>query len=125
MSVRVADRNDSIVEYLNTAHELELFSTRAVSNEKVIPKRYRFTLGRKILDHVQNINTVVIYADRCKDAELKKSYLKEALISIDLLYARLRIAYELLQIRTPTIDEWARLITKEEDAVHKAIARIK
>jgi hypothetical protein len=71
MGVRARDRGQSEIEFLNTAHELEMFTIRAAHNENVIPKRYRLTLGKDLMTSVRTIHANITYANSLNPLNVK------------------------------------------------------
>ena len=69
------------MEFLNTAHELELQTIRMTMRENAIPKRYRYVLGRPLTDSARALNQYIIYANgiyptKKEEYELRRNYQK-------------------------------------------------
>lgn len=110
------------MEFINSAHELELMTIRLVHRENVIPKRYRLTLGSKLIESVRKINQYVTYANGIypkKDAELveRNKLQVNALLEIRNLLELMRLTSELFPIKGTVLEEWTRLALKEEHAI--------
>jgi hypothetical protein len=128
-NVRQRERGTSEIEFLNTAHELELYTIKVVHNEKVIPKRYRLTLGKSLMESARTINQNVTYANsinpmHTKDPELKKrdyqmrrEFQKLAVVEIQNLLALMRVVSELLPVKDTVLEEWTGLVLLEEKVV--------
>ena len=122
MSVLQRNRTESKMEFINSAHELELMTIRLVHRENVIPKRYRLTLGSKLIESVRKINQYVTYANGIypkKDAELveRNKLQVNALLEIRNLLELMRLTSELFPIKGTVLEEWTRLALKEEHAI--------
>jgi hypothetical protein len=134
MGVRARDRGQSEVEFLNTAHELEMFTIRAAHNENVIPKRYRLTLGKDLMTSVRTIHANIVYANslnplNVKDEEqrahtyqLRYDRQKRAYIELQNLFAIMRVVSELLPVKDTVLEEWTGLVLKEEKVLKAWIA---
>jgi hypothetical protein len=134
MGVRARDRGQSEVEFLNTAHELEMFTIRAAHNENVIPKRYRLTLGKDLMTSVRTIHANIVYANslnplNVKDEEqrahtyqLRYDHQKRAYIELQNLFAIMRIVSEILPEKDTVLEEWTGLVLKEESVLKAWIA---
>lgn len=125
MSVLEKDRHDSETEFLNTAYELEKYTYKQAMNEKIIPKRYRFTLGKSLIEATEKICKNVIYANSIfpnpksdefkEEIELRKRYQKIATREIYNFLHLVRLVSELFpSISCATLEEWTRMATKEE-----------
>jgi len=121
MAVRANERGESSVEFLHTAHELELFTLKAIHNEKIIPKRYRLTYGTKILEHAITVNNCVktgngIYLNK-QNYPKRAQCQRKARYELELLLERLQVASEAFPIKDTTLEMWTGLILKEEKAL--------
>jgi hypothetical protein len=127
MSVLSRLRGTSEMEFLNTAHELEMFTIRACHNENVIPKRYRLTKGNELMESARTIHKNITYANsifptKKKEYELRRNYQKRAMIEIQNMLALMRIVSELFPIKDSTLEEWVGLVLKEESALKNWIS---
>ena len=114
------------MEFLNTAHELELQTIRMTMRENAIPKRYRYVLGRPLTDSARALNQYIIYANgiyptKKEEYELRRNYQKRAVLEIQNMFEIMRIATELLPIKNTVLEEWIKLATLEETLLRKWI----
>ena len=114
------------MEFLNTAHELELQTIRMTMRENAIPKRYRYALGRPLTDSARALNQYIIYANgiyptKKEEYELRRNYQKRAVLEIQNMFEIMRIATELLPIKNTVLEEWIKLATLEETLLRKWI----
>ena len=114
------------MEFLNTAHELELQTIRMTMGENAIPKRYRYVLGRPLTDSARALNQYIIYANgiyptKKEEYELRRNYQKRAVLEIQNMFEIMRIATELLPIKNTVLEEWIKLATLEETLLRKWI----
>jgi hypothetical protein len=120
MSVLARNRKESEVEFLNTAFELEKFTVQACHRENVIPKRYRLTLGNRLMESAKIIHNNIVYANTIR-VNKKKDYVRrmgfqyKALLEIQIMLKDLRLISELFTaIKDSVLEEWTGLIIKEE-----------
>lgn len=121
MAVRANERGESSVEFLHTAHELEIFTLKAIHNEKIIPKRYRLTYGSKILEHAITINNCVrtgnkIYLNK-QNYPKRAQCQRKAKYELELLIERLQVASEIFPIKDTVLETWTGLLLKEDKAI--------
>lgn len=114
------------MEFLNTAHELELQTIRMTMRENAIPKRYRYVIGRPLTDSARALNQYIIYANgiyptKKEEYELRRNYQKRAVLEIQNMFEIMRIATELLPIKNTVLEEWIKLATLEETLLRKWI----
>ena len=126
MSVLAGKRAESKMEFLNTAHELELQTIKMTMRENTIPKRYRYVLGRPLTDSARTLNQCIVYANGIfpkskEEYELRRSHQKRALLEIQNMFELMRIATELLPIKSTVLEEWVKLVTLEETLLRKWI----
>lgn len=125
MSVLKRNRGESQLEFLNSSHQLELYTIRAAHRETVIPRRYRLTLGSKLTESARKINQYIAYANSLrndKPAELKVrlKYQRCAIIEIQNLIELVTLTSELFpSIKDGTIEEWTRLMISTENSVKR------
>lgn len=130
MSVRANERGESKMEFLNSAFELEKYTMQICHRETAIPKRYRLTIGKSLMDSAKIIHNCVIYANSIypnKDndtpeiykakVDLRRQYQEKAIREIQIMMKDLRLAYEVLQIKATVFDPWTGLLLKEEKAI--------
>ena len=114
------------MEFLNTAHELELQTIKMTMRENAIPKRYRYVLGRPLTDSARALNQYIIYANvifptNKEEYELRRNYQKKAVLEIKNMFEIMRIATELLPIKNGVLEEWIKLASLEENLLRKWI----
>lgn len=119
MSVRSDKRNESSLEFLNTAHELEKLTMTLTLRESAIPKRYRYILGQPLCESARLINKYIVYANSIfpktqEEYEMRKRYQKQARIELFNYSELMRLATELLPIKGGVIEEWTTLERREE-----------
>lgn len=119
MSVLARNRSTSAMEFLNTAHELEKFTIEACHRENVIPKRYRLSKGKDLMESAKIVNNNVIYANsvfpRTK-AEYQKriKFQKRAIMEIQIMLKDLRLLSEILPISDSVLEKWTGYLINEE-----------
>lgn len=126
MSVLAGKRAESKMEFLNTAHELELYTIRLTMRENGIPKRYRYVLGKPLTDSVRILNQNIVYANSIYptkkiEYEVRKKYQKRAMIEIHNLLELMRITTELIPLSNAALEEWVKLATMEENLLKRWI----
>ena len=110
------------MEFVNSAHELELLTIKISMRETAIPKRYRYVLARPLCESARQINQCITYANSIvpKTADeyyRRKSFQKRALNEIKNYLELMRLTTELLPIKASTITEWSNAAYKEYKAV--------
>lgn len=126
MSVLAGKRAESKMEFLNTAHELELQTIRMTMRENAIPKRYRYVLGRPLTDSARTLNQYIVYANgifptKKAEYEVRRKYQKRAMLEIQNMLELMRITTELIPIKNTVLEEWVKLATLEENLLRKWI----
>lgn len=127
MSVRANKRKASQMEFINSAHELEMYTIRLSVRENAIPKRYRYILGKPLCDAARRLNQYVIYANSIYpkikgDYELRSHYQQMALAELQNIFELMRIVSELLPIKGTVLSEWTGIARKEDKALRSWIA---
>lgn len=123
MSVLAKDRGKSAMEFLNTAFELEKFTIQACHRENVIPKRYRLTKGKDLMESAKIIGNNVVYANSIfpkSKAEYQKrvKFQQRAIWEIQIMLKDLRLVSEVFtQIKDSVLEEWTGLLLKEERSI--------
>lgn len=126
MSVLAGKRAESKMEFLNTAHELELQTIRMTMRENAIPKRYRYVLGRPLTDSARTLNQYIVYANGIfptnkAEYEVRRKYQKRAMLEVQNMLELMRITTELIPIKNTVLEEWVKLATLEENLLRKWI----
>lgn len=119
MSVLARNRSTSAMEFLNTAHELEKFTIEACHRENVIPKRYRLSKGKDLMESAKIVNNNVIYANSVfpkTKAEYQRriKFQKRAIMEIQIMLKDLRLLSEILPISDSVLEKWTGYLINEE-----------
>ena len=119
MSVLARDRSTSAMEFLNTAHELEKFTIEACHRENVIPKRYRLSKGKDLMESAKIVHNNVIYANSVfprSKAEYQRriKFQKRAIMEIQIMLKDLRLLSEILPISDSVLEKWTGYLINEE-----------
>ena len=119
MSVLAGNRSTSAMEFLNTAHELEKFTIEACHRENVIPKRYRLSKGKDLMESAKIVNNNVIYANsvfpRTKaEYQRRIKFQKRAIMEIQIMLKDLRLLSEILPISDSVLEKWTGYLINEE-----------
>ena len=119
MSVLARNRSTSAMEFLNTAHELEKFTIEACHRENVIPKRYRLSKGKDLMESAKIVNNNVIYANsvfpRTKaEYQRRIKFQKRAIMEIQIMLKDLRLISEILPISDSVLEKWTGYLINEE-----------
>lgn len=123
MSVLAKDRGKSTMEFLNTAFELEKFTITACHRENVIPKRYRLTKGKELMESAKIIGNNVVYANSIfpkskSDYQRRVRFQQRAILEIQIMLKDLRLVSEIMtQIKDSVLEEWVGLLLKEERSI--------
>ncbi len=117
MSVHKSDRNESTVQFLETARNLEIFSLKSCAN---FPKRYTFLitseiaqLARSIYNNVKSANS--IFPINQHEAQIRRDYFNKANCELQCLSSQLNVAKILFDeaIKTTIWCQWMDLIDEE------------
>ena len=125
MSVKVADRKESHVQFITTAGELLKHTT---SNCLKFPKRMTFYCSIKLVDTAQNIYRDLIYANSLhlfteEHAKKRKELFEKSLGYLDFLSSMLNIAIVYVPNTKETVwSKWTKLIDREKDLI-KAVMK--
>lgn len=119
MSVLARNRSTSAMEFLNTAHEIEKFTIEACHRENVIPKRYRLSKGKDLMESAKIVNNNVIYANsvfpRTKaEYQRRIKFQKRAIMEIQIMLKDLRLLSEILPISDSVLEKWTGYLINEE-----------
>lgn len=97
MSVHKQDRNESQLQFLDTARELEIFTLR---NCVKFPKRYTFfitteivRLAQSVFNNVKSANSVFPSGEL--EVQLRRDYLTKANCDLQCLISQLDVAKEM------------------------------
>ena len=122
MSVRANERSASQMEFINSAHELEIFTIKLALRENVIPKRYRYVLAKPLCESARLINQYITMANELipkdsKEYKIRHAYQRRALAEMRNYFELMRIASEILSIKRSTLEEWTKIANKESKAM--------
>lgn len=130
MSVRKIDRNESTVEFIRVARELEKFTLQQIikeGKERQIPKSYRLIYGDRIMEHASMVNEFVIRGNdifpREDTIEERLRFFHMAIEELNLLEEKITIVSEVLPLKNSSIETWVKLITEERRLLKNRIAR--
>ena len=116
MSVIKSKREESVVEFVNTARELNIFSIRQCTK---FPKRYTFYISQKIADLADSIYESVVKANSINprnqhEAQIRRDYILIAYAGCESLVAKIAVAQEMFGVEERIMVEWMRLIGYEQ-----------
>ena len=116
--VLVKNRGVSEMEFLNTAHQMELFTIQRTAHD--IPKTYTFTLRIPLCESARKINKYLVYANSIypknnEDFRKRKEFQKAAIIEIQNMFELLRLTSEILPIKNNALNEWTEMLLKIEN----------
>lgn len=117
MAVHKQDRNESQLQFLDTARELEIFTLR---NCVKFPKRYTFfitteivRLAQSVFNNVKSANSVFPSGEL--EVQLRRDYLTRANCDLQCLISQLDVAKEMFgaEIKSGMWCNWMDLIERE------------
>ena len=115
LSVLSRLRNESSVDYLHTARQLQI---RTIKEAVKFPKRYTFYISQplvscsvRLYDDVVKANS--IYPGNPDDARLRRGYLIKARAEAYTLTSQMELAFELFGMDYSAMQEWAGLVADE------------
>lgn len=125
MSVLKSKRSESVIQFLDTARELEIYTLRYALK---FPKRYTFFITNEIVRLAQSVYNETksansIYPTNAEEAQLRKNCFIRANCSLQCLISQLDIAKDLFcgDVDDKVWIKWIDLITTES----KLIAAVK
>ena len=115
MSVVKSKRTKSELEVVTKAIALASYTIHICSNEKNFPKRYRWCLTAKIVEHTVDICNDInkansVYVSSAKDFQTRRQYQNKALASTCSLLTMMDIAYATFGINDDRIEHWVGLV---------------
>lgn len=117
MSVLKNNRNESQLQFLDTARDLEIFTLR---NCVKFPKRYTFFITTEIVRLSQSVYNNVkaansIFPSGELEVQLRRDYLIKANCDLQCLISQLDVAKEMFgeEVKSNTWCSWMDLIEKE------------
>ena len=116
MSVIRSKRNESELEFLNTARKLQAFTIQKCVN--TIPKRYTFFIANHLADSATAIYENVkransIYPLNQHEAQMRRDYFLRAYAELQSMVSQVELAHEILHFDTKVLHDWAELISNE------------
>lgn len=122
MSVPKSKRSESVVQFLETARELEIYTIKECAR---FPKRYMFLITKDVVDLSKKVYNDVkaansIYPTNAAEVQLRKNYIIQANCALQCLLSQLDIAREFIRstdankpIKSTVWEGWVNLITTE------------
>lgn len=122
MSVPKSQRSESVIQFLETARQLEIYTIKECAR---FPKRYMFLitkdivgLATKVYNDAKAANS--IYPTNAAEVQLRKNYIIQANCALQCLLSQLDIAREFIRttdankpIKSTVWEGWVNLITSE------------
>lgn len=124
MSVKVADRKESHVQFITTAGELLKHTT---SNCLKFPKRITFFISTDLVKTAQEIYRDLVYANSLylftkEHAEKRKELFEKSLGYLDYLSSMLNVAIVYVPNTKEAVwSKWTKLIDREKDLIKAVI----
>ena len=123
MSVLKSKRDESVIEFINTARELNMHTIRQCVK---FPKRYTFFVSQDIVSLSNEIYEDVVKANAINpsnrhEAQTRKDLLIAAHTSCESLVAKIALAKELFPIEEKPMIRWMEFINKEQRLLKGAI----
>lgn len=122
MSVIKSRRNESVIQFLETARELEIYTIKQCAK---FPKRFMFLITKDIIDLAKSIFNNVksansVYPTNAAELQLRTNFIINANCGLQCLISQLDIAREFIKhtdndktIKSKIWQTWADLITSE------------
>lgn len=129
MAVLKSNRNESQLQFLDTARDLEIFTLR---NCVKFPKRYTFfitteivRLSQSVFNNVKAANS--IFPSGELEVQLRRDYLTKANCDLQCLISQLDVAKEMFgeEVKSNTWCSWMDLIEKEAKLISAVKKKIK
>lgn len=127
MSVPKSKRSISKLEVITKANMLASHTIRICSNEKHFPKRYRWCITAKIVEHAIEISSLVNMANSVyintesenwkSDWSLRRGYQVQALAHTYSLLTMMDIAYRTFGIDGSKMDYWTGLVIDVQNLI--------
>ena len=99
MSVPLYQRGETQMAWWKSITKLNAYTITAVTNEKVIPKRYRWLFAQKLIDTANDMLTNAIkansvYVSEPSDYDLRRTYQKKAYAETCAMLTLIDVAYQ-------------------------------
>lgn len=111
-------RNTSELEFYKNGTEIRAEITRYLTNEKHVPKRYRFIftipgidLARKLMEEITAANT--IYPTTAAELEQRRAHQNEAIVACEQIIQHLQWLIDTLSVNVSDFDIVVEKINKE------------
>lgn len=115
MSVHKNDREESKVQFLYNARNLQIFTIHKCSH---FPKRYTFYISQPIVkiatdiyDHVKRANS--IYPTNQHEVQLRRDHFLQANAAVYSLVSQVELAGEIFSISPDVMDNWMQYVDDE------------
>lgn len=123
MSVLKSKRDESIIEFINTARELNMHTIRQCVK---FPKRYTFFVNQDIVAlsneiYEDSVKANAINPSNQHEAQARKDLLIAAYTNCESLVAKIALAKELFPIEERHMIRWMEFISKEQRLLKGAI----
>ena len=127
MSVIKSKRSVSGVQFLDTARELQVFTTRTCVK---FPKRYTFFITNNIVQCAVKVYGCVkrgnsIFPSSTDDAKLRHEQFVMAYAELQNLISQINVAYDTFPIADKTMIQWMELIKTEMALIKNVIKKDK
>ena len=115
MTVIKSKRHESEMEFIHTARELRLYTTRKVTG---FPKRYTFTVANPLADSARRIHQYCkmansVYPLNAHEAQIRRDYLIRANAELQSMVSDIDFAAELFGIQPDTMKFWMDIVDRE------------
>ena len=115
MTVIKSKRHESEMEFIHTARELRLYTTRKVTG---FPKRYTFTVANPLADSARRIHQYCkmansVYPLNAHEVQIRRDYLIRANAELNAMVSDIEFAAELFGIQPDTMKFWMDIVDRE------------
>lgn len=115
MSVIKSKRDESEMEFLNKARELQIYSIRKCAH---FPKRYTFYVSQPLAASATRIHEYVklgnsVYPTNAHEAQLRVDYFLKARAELNNLVSQIEVAAELFEFEPNVMKHWMELVSTE------------
>lgn len=122
MSVAEGKRTKSRFDVIVKARNIVVYTIKITSNEKVFPKRYRWSFTGKLVDETVDMYKNLFFANSIRvitreDKNLRRQYQVKALAQTYSILAMIQIAYELFGLSTERVKYWTQLLAEEQKLI--------
>jgi hypothetical protein len=122
MSVVKSKRGESELQVVTKSIALASYTIHICSNEKNFPKRYRWCLTGKIVEHTieicNNVNKAnSVYVSSARDYQTRRQYQNTALAASYALLTMMDIAYNTFNIDDKRIEHWVGLVIDVQNLI--------